>query len=180
VFLEGGCLINYGSEAWWAFGPPARFGFVADTEGLGDWTLVPAHVHIVEQQYVWDLLDVYVADTTWAPTSAFVTTGEGSGDTKAAVGASNTAALAYFPSSRTVAVDTTIIAGTGNVRLRWYDPMAGTFTTIAASEAQQSGRSISYPSAHADTTNDWVLVVDSLDVAGSPFFPFRQRVLMQS
>ena len=160
VFLEGGCLINWGSEAWWAFGPPDRYGLVADNETLDDWTLVPDHVHTVQAQYAWDLFDAYVADTTWLPTSSFVTTGAGTGETKAAVGLADTAAVAYFPDSRTIQVDTTVLTGTGNVRLRWYDPTDGTYTSIASSEAQQSGRSITYPSAHGDSTNDWVLVVD--------------------
>lgn len=175
VFLEGGCLINYGNEAWWQFGLD---GPVPTDEGIA-WTDVAAHVHTVEAQYCWDLLDLYVADTTWAPTSSFVTTGEGTGDTKAAVGASNTAALAYFPNSRTTVVDTTIIAGTGNVRLRWYDPTAGTFSTIAASEAQQSGRSVSFPSNHGDGTSDFVLVVDSLDTEATPAVPFRKRMMVR-
>ena len=50
--------------------------------------------------------------------------------------------------------------GTG-LNLRWYDPTAGTYTTIAASEAQQSNRAVSYPANHPDGTSDWVLVVDA-------------------
>jgi len=154
VFIEGGSVINYGQENWWVFGATGLYD-----ESL-TWQDVPTHDHTVQQSYIWDVVDAYMLHTDWAPTSGFVTTGEGSGDTKAAQGAYARAAIAYFPSSRTVAVDTTILTGISHVRLRWYNPQDGTYTSIAASEAQQSGRSISYPSAHADTTNDWLLVVD--------------------
>jgi len=154
VFLEGGSLLNWGHEDWWPFGAAQLFS-AGET-----WDTVVSDDETVDARYCWDLIDVYCKDATYAPTSAFVTTGAGVGDVKAAVGASNTAALAYFPDNRTVVVDTTIIAGTGNVRLRWYDPTAGTFSTIAASEAQNASRSVTLPAAHADTSRDFVLVVD--------------------
>ena len=155
TFLEGGVYINYGQEDWWPFGAQGLY-----SEGL-DWGDVPSHSHTIQQRYVWSLLDQYVADVTWGPTSRFVTTGEGSGDTKAAVGNSNTAAIAYFPTSRSVVVDTSVIAGSSPVRLRWYDPTTGSYTTIAASEAQSASRAVTVPNAHADGTRDWVLVVDT-------------------
>jgi hypothetical protein len=157
VFLEGGMYINYSHMAWYPFGKSGE----GDTEGLA-YTAVPDHVHTVQMSYIWALIDLYVADTTWAPTTAFVTTGTGSGNTKAAVGASNTAALAYFPNSRTISVDTTILTGTGNVRLRWWDPTNNTYTSIAASEAQQIGRSVTHPgnTSNSAGVGDWMLVVD--------------------
>jgi hypothetical protein len=154
VFIRGGCLINFGHEDFWPFGGTGLF-----TDGE-DWDTVSTDTEVVEAGYAWTLIDTYCADTSWAPVSTFVTTGEGTGDTKAAQGASDTAALAYFPNDRTVEVDTTIITGTGNVRLRWYDPTAGTFSSIAASEAQQTGRSVTLPAARGDGTRDFVLVVD--------------------
>jgi hypothetical protein len=154
TFLEGGSYINYGHEDWWPFGAAGLY-----SEGLS-WGEVPDHVHTVEQSYVWALIDEYVADPTWEPSESFVTAGTDEGDTKAAAGASDTAAMAYFPTSRDVVVDTTV-AGPGNVRLRWYDPTAGTFITITESEPTQSDRSVPYPDPHADGTSDWVLVVDA-------------------
>jgi hypothetical protein len=155
VFVEGGSLLNFGHEAFWPFGADP---LVATSL---TWTDVVTQPEVVQARYAWDLIDTYCKDSTWAPTSSFVTTGEGTTDTKAAQGASNTAALAYFPDNRTVQVDTTIIAGTANVRLRWYDPTAGTFSTITASEAQSAGRSVTLPAARGDGTRDYVLVVDS-------------------
>ena len=66
----------------------------------------------------------------------------------------------YFPSSRSISINTTVLAADGNVRLRWYDPTAGTYSTIAAAEAKTASRSVNYPANHGDGTSDWVLVVD--------------------
>jgi hypothetical protein len=165
TFLEGGCGINFGDEWWWPCGAPGLFSG-APSNWLTD-TLAAATT--AQAGYCWTLADTYVKDAAWAPTSSFVTTGAGSGDTKAAVGTKGTAAVAYFPDNRTVAVDTTIIAGTGNVRLRWLDPVLGTYSTIAASEAQTTGRSVTLPAAHADSTRDYLLVVDSVVSTGGAF-----------
>jgi hypothetical protein len=108
---------------------------------------------------IWDLCNT----AAWDATSAFVTTGEGTDSSKAAQGTDGNVALAYFPDNRTIQVDTTILAGSSNVRLRWYDPVAGTFSTIAATEAQQTARAVTMPAARGDGTRDFVLVVDSSD-----------------
>ena len=159
VFLRGGIGINFGHEDWWTFGATGLY-----TDGIA-WTAVMDSLVVVEASYAWTLLDLYVADTTWAPSAdgGFLNTGVGSGDTKAAVGLSDTAALVYFPNTRaSIEVDTTLLSGTNNVRLRWYDPTAGTYTTIAASEAQSATRSITYPTTNSNSSgaDDWVLVVD--------------------
>jgi hypothetical protein len=155
VFIEGGWLINWGHEDWWTFGLDNPYGGDGET-----WKTVHSDTETVHASFCWTLVDTYCKDATWAPTSSFVTTGQGSGDTKAAQGFSDTAALAYFPSSRTIAVDTTILAGTANVRLRWFDPTNNTYSSIAASEAQQSGRSVTHPGNNSTGQGDWVLVVD--------------------
>jgi hypothetical protein len=157
VFLEGGVFINYGDEDWWTFGAQ---GVVDSTEDLR-WQQVPEHIHTMQQQYLFGLLDQYVAVPTWVPDDgSFLSKGTGSGGTKAAAGRSDKAAIAYVPSERDVVVNTTAISGTDAVRLRWYDPTTGTYTTIAASETKQQNRSVTYPAKHPDGTSDWVLVVD--------------------
>lgn len=163
VFLEGGCLINFGHEDWWPFGSNGLF-----TTGL-TWQQVQASTPLAHQKYANQLLATYVRDLTWAPEAgAFLTTGTGSGDTKAAAGMSSTAAIVYFPNSRTIAVDTTKLSGVSTVRLRWYDPTNGAFSTIAAAEAPQSGRSISYPGNNAAGDGDQVLVVDAASAGPHP------------
>lgn len=162
TLIRGGCGINWGNEDFWPFDGQKLF-----TGGL-TWEQTLTQTETLEASYCWTIADTYIADATWAPTSSFVTTGVGSGDTKAAAGASNSVALAYFPDNRTVQVDTTIIAGSANVRLRWFDPVANSYSTIAASEAQQTGRSVTLPAARGDGTRDFVLVVEALnDVTGT-------------
>lgn len=156
-FIEGFCAINYGDEDWWRFG---LTGFYTRGGGF-EWDDVLTHTNTVEAGYAWGLLDTYCKVLDWAP-SSFVTTGTGTGDTRAAAGACSTAALAYFPNSRTIQVDTTILSGTSSVRLRWFDPTNNTFTTIAASEAQNATRSVTHPgnSSNSAGASDYVLVVD--------------------
>jgi hypothetical protein len=164
TFLEGGALINYGHEDWWPFGRPGHY-----TEGLS-WQQVRRHSHTVQQSHAWRLLDRFVANRTWRPDNrSFLTTGTGSGDTKAAAGQSATAAVAYFPSPRSVVVNTTVIAGTRPVRLRWYNPVTGRYRVISTSEAQRTNRPVSYP--HRDGANDWVLVVGLPGVTVVPTAP---------
>ena len=170
--LEGAALITYGHEQWWNFGKTGLFG----GDISGDWTNVMSHSHVVQQSYFHSLVDAYIANPLWGPTSSFLTTGEGSGDTKAAVGMSNVAAIVYFPDSRTIAVDTTVLGGNGPVRLRWYDPTNGAYSTIAASEAQQTGRSITYAGNNAAGESDQVLVVD-LVTQPIPPVPAPLRIL---
>jgi hypothetical protein len=163
VFIEGGCLINFGHEDYWHFTADGLF-----TDGVA-WTDVLDTSEVIEASYCWGLVDQYCKTSGWGPTSSFVTTGEtnaGDGVQKAAQGTDGASALAYFPTNRTVVVDTTILTGTSNVRLRWFDPVAGTYSTIAASEAQQTGRSVTLPAARGDGSRDFVLVAD-LDPSAS-------------
>jgi hypothetical protein len=159
VFIRGYSGINYGDEDFW------RFGLTGFYDGGDSWQDVLTNTETTEARYAWDIVDRYITDATWARSSTFVTTGVGTADTKAAVGSSDTAALAYFPSARSVNVDTTVIAGSEPVRLRWYDPTSGRFADVSTSEPQQPNRSVAYPAAHPDGSSDWVLVVD---LAGAP------------
>lgn len=155
TFIRGGSGINYGHEKWWPFGVTGLF------DGGPGWLNILSQAPQLHAKHAWTVLDEYVADASWTPDNGtFLKTGLGSGDTKAASGMSSDAALVYFPSTRSVTVDTSALSGNGNVRLRWYDPTSGAYTTIAASESQTASRSIAYPSAHGDGTNDWLLVVD--------------------
>lgn len=152
-FIEGFSMVNHGSEPWWTF----------DFSGSGATAYldVPDEDESVDAQHVWSIVAQYIdGDATYTPTS-WIVTGEGTTDAKAAAGYSDTAALAMFPTSRTIAVNTTVIAGTGNVRLRWFDPSAGTYTTIAGSEAQNASRSVTHPGNNSAGATDWLLVVDT-------------------
>ena len=157
TMIRGAVGINMGHEDTWGFGAASPFGTDGETL-FSAWSSAA----MLDLARAWPFLDSFVRDTTWTPTNSFVTTGTGTGDTKAAAGASDTQALAYFPNSRTIQIDTTILAGTTNVRLRWYDPTNDSYTLITASEAQQAARSVTHPGANSAGDNDWLLVVDLL------------------
>jgi hypothetical protein len=109
------------------------------------------------------LIDKYVTDSSWTRDGGkFVKEGLGNGDTKAASGYSRVAAVAYFPTSRFVTVDTSVIAGPMGVKLSWYDPTSGAYSIISESEAATVNRSIAFPESHLDGSADWVLVVERL------------------
>ena len=155
VHIEGGCGINYGDEAFWPFSYGGTF-----VGGGTPWVPVLTSTETTQAGYCWSFVQTHCRETSFAP-SNWVTTGMGSGDTKAAAGNSDTVALAYFPNSRTIVVDTTVIAGTGNVRLRWFDPTNNTYTVISLSEAQNASRSVTHPGNNSVGLQDWILVVST-------------------
>ena len=155
TFIRGGAGINFGHEKWWPFGVTGLF------DGGPDWLSILTEPTQLCAKYAWTLIDTYVQERSWRPDyGTFLKTGLGSGDDKAAAGYSAAAGVVYFPTSRTITVNTTAITGGKNVSLHWYDPTTGTHSVISASEPKNSSRSVSYPSAHSDGYNDWVLVVE--------------------
>lgn len=81
---------------------------------------------------------------------------------------STTVGVAYQTAAASITLDTTELSGTGNVRIRRYDPTDGSFTTVSASEAQNATRAISHPGNNANGDPDWVYVVDlTSDASGS-------------
>jgi hypothetical protein len=163
VFLRGGCGINYGDEDWWTFGGSGFY-----TRGGGfTWPQVLTTPETAQAKYCWSFIDTYVTDTSWVPDNTFLTTGLGSGDTRAAAGRASRSLAVYFPSARAITIDTTVISGTNSLSLRWYDPYTGAYSTFASGEARSSSRVITpYPATHTDGSSDWVLVVD--DLVGGP------------
>jgi hypothetical protein len=156
--IEGALGINNGHEDWWTFGA-AGVGFTA-----GDtWTTAMNNVMVQDFQRGWPIWDL-CNSIGWEATTTFVTTGAGTTGSTAAQGADADTAIAYFSTSRTVTVNTALLAGTGNVKIRWYDPTTGAFTTVTASEGQTASRPVTYPSlSRSDGTTDMVLVVENLE-----------------
>ena len=155
---SGGAGINFGQRRkWWPHGVTGLF------DGGPNWLTVINEPPQLCAKYAWKLVDTYVQDVSWKPDNGtFLKTGLLSGDDKAASGYSRSAGVVYFPTNRSITVDTTAITGGQTVKLRWYDPTTGTYTEISASEPKNSSRSVSYPSGHTDGTNDWVLVVEGV------------------
>ena len=156
TFIRGGAGINFGHEKWWPHGVTGLF------DGGRGWLSILNEPPQLDAKYAWNVLDDYVTDPTWRPdVGAFLKLGLGSGDDQAASGYSSTAAIIYFPTSRSVRVDTSKIANGRKVRLRWYDPTTGNYTIIASAEGKSSDRSLTYPTKrHVDGFNDWVLVAE--------------------
>jgi len=68
--------------------------------------------------------------------------------------------LAYIPTQRTISVDMTTLAGP--VRVRWYDPASGTYTSIAGSPLANAGTyDFATPGKNHDGDPDWVLVLEA-------------------
>jgi uncharacterized protein DUF4038/collagenase-like protein with putative collagen-binding domain len=158
VFLRGGIGINYGHEKWWPFGAVGLYN-----NGGAGWLEILKETPQLHAKYAWSLIDKYVTDVSWTRDDGkFVKAGRGDGDNKAASGYSRFAAVAYFPTSRSVTVDTTVFAGPISVKLSWYNPTTGTYTIISESEAAIANRSIAFPESHLDGSADWVLVAERL------------------
>jgi hypothetical protein len=157
TFIRGGAGINFGHEKWWPHGVTGLF------DGGPNWLNIITEPPQQCAKYAWALLDAYVQDSSWKrDDGTFLKTGLGRGDDKAASGRSSSAGVIYFPTRRAITVDTTVITGGRNVRLRWYDPTNGSYTVISASEPKSSSRSVYYPSGHKDGFDDWVLVVEGV------------------
>jgi hypothetical protein len=164
-FIEGGCLMNYGHEDWWPFGASGIYSAgLSFTQVFGG---SPSDtVDQTQASYCWAFIDQWLRSTSFAPQSLLAGGSEGTGTLRAAQGASVTTAVAYFPNSRPVTVNTNVIPGSSPVRLQWFDPVTGGYTVISASESTQSGRVLTMPGPRADATSDYVLVVDALFAPG--------------
>lgn len=157
VFIRGGSGINYGHEKWWPFGAAGIF------DGGAGWLELLDEAPQRQVKFAWSLIDRYIANQFWIPDDGrFVKLGVGDGDTKTASGFSRVAALAYFPTARDTAVDTTVVAGSAGVKLSWYDPTRGTFTTIAEFEAGNAYRWVTFPEARRDGSTDWILIAERI------------------
>jgi hypothetical protein len=67
--------------------------------------------------------------------------------------------MAYVPSARTVTVDMSQLSGA--VIARWYDPVVGTFTSIAGSPFANTGLSdFTTPGTNGGGDEDWVLILE--------------------
>ena len=74
----------------------------------------------------------------------------------AALTADGTLGVAYLPTSATITVAMSKMAGTTTAR--WYDPTMGTYASIDT-YPNAGTRSFTSPGAHGDGSDDWVLVL---------------------
>ena len=68
--------------------------------------------------------------------------------------------IAYLPAGGTITVDMSRLSGSATAR--WYDPAAGTFTSITGSPFANAGsRNFTTPGTNAGGSVDWVLVLET-------------------
>jgi hypothetical protein len=111
------------------------------------WKLVPDQNHTVVTSGYGTFADTGNAqDNTYATTARV---------------ADGTLVMTYIPTARSVVVDMTKLAAAATAR--WYDPTTGTFTAIAGSPIANTGTHTFAPPSgnHADSYNDWVLVLET-------------------
>jgi hypothetical protein len=78
----------------------------------------------------------------------------------AAKTADGTLGIIYMPTSRTITVDLSTLAGPVNAS--WYDPSRGTYFAVGGSPLANSGQvSLAPPGPNADGDGDWVLVLET-------------------
>ena len=159
--LSGATGQLYGNRYIWPFICPARDG---NGDCVGGWkdqldtpgALEMAHLKALFEARRWyDLLPDQAHTVVTDGLGTF-----GSDDyVTAARTADGTLALAYMPSSRTITADLSTFSG--SVSARWYDPAAGTFTSITGSPFANAGsRQFDPPGLNADGDDDWVLVLE--------------------
>jgi len=119
------------------------------------WQLIPDQSHTVVTAGI---------GTCMAPTDAQGTGSPNAQDNTCATTARTAdgrLVMSYLPTSRTITLNLTKLAGPSTAR--WYDPTTGAFSAIAGSPLANSGSiQLTPPSAtHADGYTDWVLVLEN-------------------
>jgi len=154
--LSGATGQLYGNGYTWGFSTGWKNQL--DTPGA----VQIAHVKALFEPRAWyELVPDQVHTVVTAGYGTFSSTGSiGANDyVTAARTPSGTLVMAYVPSARTVTVDMSQLSGP--VTARWYDPVVGTFTSIAGSPFANTGsRDFTTPGTHADGAEDWVLILE--------------------
>jgi hypothetical protein len=160
--LSGAMGHLYGNRYTWQFICPQRD---ADGNCVGGWkdqlnTPGAAQIAYLNGLFAPRQWYALVPDQAHAVvTAGFGTFGE-SDYVTAARTPDRTLAMAYLPSSRTITVDLSTLSG--QVKARWYDPTAGTFTSISGSPfANVGSMQFTPPGANAGGDGDWVLVLET-------------------
>ena len=140
-----------GNNPIWMFG----VGWQAALESGGAQTL--SHLRTLLEARSWSTLQ---PDLTGVVLTGGI--GADAGRAVAALATDRSNAIIYAPDIRSLTVNMGQIAGP-NVIARWYDPSAGTYTTIAGSPFLASGSQTFTPVGNNDSGfGDWVLVLESV------------------
>lgn len=154
TMLSGGCGQIYGNLPVWNF-ESARW---TGETWSGTWQDHLGDTGAIEQGHLRALLLAYQWWKLEPRTDASLVTSSISSDAARlfpALASDGSFALIYVPSSQSVTVNTSALTGvTGNVRIRLFDPTTGAYSTVAASEAKSSSRSVA-------TGGERVIVLDA-------------------
>ncbi len=93
--------------------------------------------------------------------------GQGSGArfAPAALAADRSWALVYYPRADALSIDLARLAGPA-VRIRWFDPSAGTYLVVNGSPFPNSGvRPLRPPARNASGYSDWLLMLEATSAA---------------
>lgn len=165
--LAGSVGHVYGNGERWHFDQ----GGGVYNDGAIDWldTINPANVNSLGTRHMRHVSDFITAfgRNAWGAlvpdtTDTFLTTGEGTGTSRAAAAFSTVAGVIYFPNSRSISVDLSELSGVSQVRARWFDPTDGTYTAIGTYSPSGS-QSFTHPGngSNDNGDSDWILVLDS-------------------
>lgn len=150
ALLSGASGHLMGNDPMWYLG--ANWRNVLDSEGARSMPFINA----LFTSRDWWLL---VPDKN----ASFLTGGVGSGEARAAsaLASDGSFGLVFTPSQRTLTVNLARLAGPG-ITASWFDPAAGTYTTIAGSPFSAAGsRSFTPAALNSQGARDWVLVLES-------------------
>ena len=154
--LSGATGQLYGNHYTWAF--ISGWKNHLDTPGAVQMGYVKA---LFEPRAWYELVPDQAHTVVTAGYGTFSSTGSIGGNdyVTAARTPSGKLVMAYVPSARTVTVDMSQLSGPATAR--WYDPVVGTFTSIAGSPFTNTGsRDFTTPGTHADGDEDWVLILE--------------------
>jgi hypothetical protein len=125
------------------------------------WQAALSTTAVAEVGY-WESLFTGLAWSTLIPdtTNSFLTGGYSSGTTRAFAGLASNGSLGVIYAPVNGPIQVNMAKMRGSTTARWYDPTAGTFSTVGGSPFPSSGMySFSNPGNHSDSTDDWVLVL---------------------
>ena len=162
--LSGGFGYVFGNCPMWSFAAPVATSFCGSggkcLEGATDCNGSAPHGSYVKQLF--SSLSWYNLVPGWSHTTLTGGYGSYGSSNYVTAGRSSDGSLVispFLPSSRTVSVDMSKLAGS-SVTARWYDPTNGSYTTVAGSPFSNTGTRQFVPSVNnAGGDGDWVLVL---------------------
>jgi hypothetical protein len=157
-WMAGASAAIFGNTPRWHFNGSSTFGGIGTwQQSLNNSSFNAGTRHLAQLgAFIGDLGDAWWSTVPDA-TGTFLTSSSGFARFDTLTG------IIYTTSTSSITVDTAEMVGTSNVRIRRFDPTNGAYTTVAASEAQSSSRSISYPGTNSAGHSDWVYLIDVPD-----------------